>query len=124
MADMKKYNPVYANHTDALDEYGHEVPDPTPVEVPTSLGQPPSLADQVLAVLRSERFREETLGDRETFEEADDFDVGDGEYLPFSPHELSLDQELYGEAVSPPPPPSPAPPPAPVAGSDDDQSTP
>lgn len=115
MADTKNYNPVYANHVDKLDEHGHELCDPTPVEIPVDFSAPPTLAQQILEVLRSEQFRAAAVeAGAETFEEANDFEVED--YEPTSPYELSIDQELDGgnpfsidpggalEAVSPPPP--------------------
>lgn len=70
-----------------LDEKGHEIPDSTPMALPVGFKRPESLQDQIRRLIRSERLAMEasSLG-RETFEEADDFDVGD-DYDPTSPYE-------------------------------------
>lgn len=74
-------------------EYGQEIVDQTPVEVPAGLRRPETLTEKVRRmIVEQTRVIAETQG-RESFEEADDFDVGD-DYDPRSPHELSLDQEL------------------------------
>lgn len=53
----------------------------------------PSLADQIREMVRSERLaREVAEAGFETFEEADDFDIGD-DFDPSTPYEESFDAE-------------------------------
>lgn len=70
-----------------LNEDGHEIPDPTPVAPPIGYKKQPSLAEQIRQAIASERLKEaaEAAG-LETFEEANDFDVGE-DYDPSSPYE-------------------------------------
>lgn len=87
-----------------LNERGHEVLDSTPMARPIHFRPPPSLQDQIKAMVRRELSdRAASLG-AETFEEADDFDIGD-DYDPSSPWELTADQEdaLHSQANTPEP---------------------
>lgn len=60
---------------------------------PVGFKPAPSLADQIREMVRSERLaREAAEGGFETFEEADDFDVGD-DFDPRTPYEESFDPE-------------------------------
>lgn len=70
---------------------GQELPDPTPMAPPVGYNKQPSLSERIRDMVRSEHLRHaaETAG-AETFEEADDFDVGD-EYDPHSPWENDFD---------------------------------
>lgn len=73
--------------------------DDTPVAIPVRFTRQQTLTEQIRNLIRSEAIRAEALeAGFESFEDADDFDVGD-DYDPRSPHELSLDQELesYGD---------------------------
>lgn len=81
-----------------LDEKGREVPDPTPVAIPAGFKRPDTLAEQVRRVVRdlSEQAKE---GEYDTFEEAEDFEVGD-DLDPLSPYEEVFDPAL-GRAVTP-----------------------
>lgn len=76
-----------------LDEHGREVPDPMPVAIPVQFQVPESLEDRIKRIIHSQLSVEADAAGFETFEEADDFDVGD-DYDPRSPHELDLDQEM------------------------------
>lgn len=78
-----------------LDENGHEVLDDTPANVPVRFRHVDSLVDTVKRVIREQASLEAQNMGMETFEEADDFDCDD-DYNPTSPHEMSLDTELYG----------------------------
>lgn len=71
-----------------LNERGHEVPDPTPMAIPLGMRVAETLADQIKRMVRSELSRQAADQGAETFEEADDFDVGDEDELS-SPYELS-----------------------------------
>lgn len=85
------------------DEKGREILDPTPAALPVHWKKPPSLHDQIRKFIKSE-VHAQALGamDLETFEEANDFDVGD-DYDPQSPWEEQfhgqLDQEVRMEAT-------------------------
>lgn len=77
----------------ALAPDGSEVPDPTPMAPPVGYKPAPSLADQIREMVRSERLaREAQEAGFETFEEADDFDVGD-DYEPNTPYEETFDPQ-------------------------------
>jgi len=69
-----------------MNSKGHEVPDPVPVAPPIGYRRTPSLAEQIREMVRSERLRQEVeAAGYESFEEADDFEVGD--FDPRSPYE-------------------------------------
>lgn len=77
----------------AVNEHGEEVMDETPISVPlrpapASLG----MLQQIRSLIAGELSRKAGDDGFESFEEANDFEVGD--YQPYSPYELSLDQEL------------------------------
>lgn len=75
-----------------FDQFGRELPDDTPVEVPLRFRAPPTLQEQIKAMVRNELSRAAAMMGEESFEEADDFVTGD-EDEPFSPYELTLMQE-------------------------------
>lgn len=58
----------------ALNARGHEVPDPTPVEVSTTLRKPESMEDMIRRFVRVEGSRVAANNDQESFEEANDFE--------------------------------------------------
>lgn len=70
-----------------LDELGREVPDPVPVAPPVGYVRQKSLVEQIREMIRSEKLRDAAVaGGYETFEEADDFEVGE-DFEPSSPYE-------------------------------------
>lgn len=76
------------------DEKGREICDSTPVEVPLDFKTPPSIHQLIAQYVRSERAAEVArAAGVETFEEADDFDVGDEDELPLGGAELSAMHE-------------------------------
>lgn len=78
-----------------------EHPDPKPVAIPAGFRRPPTLAEQVARLVRSERFnREAAEAGFETFEEADDFDIDDDPPDPSTPFEPFFDPGL-GREVTP-----------------------
>lgn len=93
---MEKQAPIYEKFDNSdgrqvHDERGREIPDPTPIAPPVGYRKQPSLHEQVREALLAEKLRmayEE--GKMETFEEADDFDVGD-DFDPTSPYEADFD---------------------------------
>lgn len=69
------------------DNNGRELMDPTPIAPPIGYKKSASISEQIRSMIRSERLREEAEGaGYESFEEADDFDVGD-DFDPKSPYE-------------------------------------
>lgn len=74
----------------ALNEFGYEVPDNTPVEIPSKLRLGISRADQMRRFIRQELSRKAVDDGQESFEEADDFDLPDGEPW-MSPYEHMFD---------------------------------
>lgn len=121
-----------------LDSFGREKPDPVPMQPPVGYKRTPPLRDQIREMVRSERLRlEAEQSGQETFEEADDFEVGE-DFDPSSPYEevfegvplpptLEQQANLFAEAMfkrfgaaqpapkkeGGSPPPAPEPPPAP-----------
>lgn len=71
---------------------GEELPDDTPLELPLKFRRPPSLQEQIKAMVRSELSQAASDHGMESFEEADDFDVADDIDLR-SHHELTPMQE-------------------------------
>lgn len=78
-----------------LNERGHEILDSTPCAVPVQF-RPRSYIDQVREMIKREISQAAQVQGAETFEEADDFNVGD-DFDPRSPWELTADQEGYQE---------------------------
>jgi hypothetical protein len=97
------------------DDYGRELPDPTPVSVPAGFARPIALHEQIKRFIRTEMSRQAVTEEKESFEEADDFDV-DEEGDPLSPYEIpeGLPERPQGrldlDADPPPHPGAPAPP--------------
>ena len=74
-----------------LDDYGHELLDPTPMAPPIGYKPQPSMVEIIRAQIRSEQLAKEAEdAGFETFEEADDFEVDD-DYDPSSPYEEMFD---------------------------------
>lgn len=74
------------------------VPNPVPVSPPVGYQKQPSMVEIVREMVRSEKLRQEVMAaDLETFEEADDFDVGD-DFDPSSPYEEVFDP--YSEEIN------------------------
>lgn len=70
-----------------FDPEGRELMDPTPIAPPIGYKKSPSIAEQIRNMVRSERLRQEAESQGyESFEEADDFEVGD-DFDPKSPYE-------------------------------------
>lgn len=85
-----------------LNERGHELLDATPVARAVEFRRPPTLQEQIRALVRGELSRQAQEQGQESFEEADDFDVDDDSYDPRSPWELNFDQELEPRVVREP----------------------
>lgn len=82
-------------------ERGREKPDGTPVAPPVGYVKQPSLAEQIRNMVRSERLRQEAeSAGFESFEDADDFEVGD-DYEPSSPYEYEFDPEPVAAPAQP-----------------------
>lgn len=85
-------------------ERGHEILDPTPVEMPVRFHRPPTLQEQIKAFVQRELSTVAEAQGVETFEDADDFDVPDDPIDPTTPWELNYEQEssaasdLYSQA--------------------------
>jgi len=70
--------------------------DSTPMSVPVGFRRPPSLIEQMRSMIRNEMSQAAQLKGRETFEEANDFDMPDDPEDPRTPweHEADSDDEL------------------------------
>lgn len=74
-----------------LDKYGAEIGDPIPMAPPLGYQKEPSLSEKIRAMVRGEHVRLAALqAGAETFEEADDFDVGE-DVDPSTPYEEVFD---------------------------------
>lgn len=93
-----------------------EVLSPTPVVKPLNL-RVPSQSERILALVRYEYARAQQSQEVESFEDADDFSLDDGEEW-FSPYEEVYEPQAEPPASSPPLPPgdSAPPSPAPIVG--------
>lgn len=76
-----------------------EIVDPTPIHKPTRL-RIPTQSERIMAYVRLEQMRAQEQGQFESFEEADDFEMEDGEVW-FSPYEEVFEAS---DAASLPPP--------------------
>lgn len=76
-----------------LDERGYEIPDNTPVEIPSRLRLPVSRTEQIRNMIRQEFSRQAVQQGQETFDEADDFDLPDGEEW-LSPYEETFEPPI------------------------------
>lgn len=73
------------------DKYGREIPDNTPIEVPLRLRRPETMDEKMRRMIRELGPQLANKPDEaETFEEADDFDTGEGDE-PGSIYELDDD---------------------------------
>lgn len=78
-----------------LNKDGTPVLDPTPMAPPIGYKKTPSMVEIVRDMVRGERLRQEALeSGHETFEEAEDFDVGDEPDQLRSPYENDFDPPL------------------------------
>lgn len=76
---------------DYLDAKGRELPDPVPMAPPVGYQRQPTLTERIREMVRGEHVRLAALqAGQETFEEADDFEVGD-DFDPTSPYEEVFD---------------------------------
>lgn len=90
--------PFWVDNVAIQDKEGHEVPDPRPVSIPAGFQRPPSLQEQVRRLL-PDMIRQQQEQEVETWEDANDFDVGD-DFDPSSPWETIYDPTL-GREVTP-----------------------
>lgn len=100
-----------------LDKFGRELPDPTPLAPPVGYIKQEPLHVQIARMVRSQQLADEAAAaGAETFEEADDFDVEDGDDLQvLSTYENDFDPVAaeiarLQEAQRNAPPAAPAPP--------------
>lgn len=83
----------------ALTADGSEIPDPTPLEIPAGFKIPETAEQRIQRMVRHSMSEWAARNEQETFDEADDFDVGD-EDDPSSPYETAFDPVL-GRDLSP-----------------------
>lgn len=88
------------NSRPRLDEHGREIPDPTPVAIPSGFRKPETLAETVARLVRHQVSEHAELHGMETFDEADDFDVDEDPQDPGTPFEVFFDP-ILGRDVTP-----------------------
>lgn len=78
-----------------LDEFGREIPDPTPMAPPVGYQRAKSMTEIIREQIQGEALKQAAreMG-KESWEEADDFDVGD-DFDPTSPWEEQYDPVGY-----------------------------
>lgn len=80
---------------------GREYGDDTPIAPPIGYKRQPTMVEHIRRMVRDERLAQELAAQgHETFEEADDFDIGD-DYDPSTPYENDFDppiREVFQEA--------------------------
>lgn len=87
-----------------FDSQGRELPDPTPVAMPLDCKRPESLTEQIRRMIRGEMSNQAAAEGKETFEEANDFEVPEEDAeLTGTQYELMAD-ELPREFAAPPRP--------------------
>lgn len=92
-----------------LDENGHEIVSSIPLEPPLGYKKQPTMIENIRAMVRSENLRQEAeSAGAETFQEADDFDVGD-DVDPSTPYEEVFEPPIPADAPKVPIPPAAVP---------------
>lgn len=76
-----------------LNDQGQLIPDPTPLAPPLGYKKQPSMAEIIREQIRVHMSNVASQQGFETFDEADDFDVGENDF-PVSPHEIDEEQEV------------------------------
>jgi len=78
-----------------LDEFGREVPDPVPMAPPVGYSRSPTMTEIIRQQIMGQQLAAEAAAmGKESWEEADDFDVGD-DFDPTSPWEEQFDPVGY-----------------------------
>lgn len=90
---MAKVNPVQSGYNDR----GEEIPDPTPMEVPLKFRPAVGEVQRLKSLIREVISQHADEHEAETFEEANDFDVGEEDPLPLSAHEVAEDDDQFAE---------------------------
>lgn len=75
----------------------YEISDPVPMAPPLGYQETPDLIDQIRMMIRQENWASDNSPIDETFEEADDFDVGD-DIDPQSPYEDDFEPRVFVKA--------------------------
>lgn len=82
---------------------GALIPDPTPIAPPVGYVRQPSITERLREMIRNERLQAEiAAAGAETFDEADDFEVGD-DFDPHSPYEEIFDPPIPSSTGVPSP---------------------
>lgn len=92
----KENTPIVSQDGVVIHEYvdGKEMVDSQPVAVPVEFQRPPTMYEQIRTMVRSEMLaRYAAENEKETFEESEDFDIGD-DYDPRSPYENDFDPDI------------------------------
>lgn len=77
---------------EGFDEFGRELPDPTPMEVPVSYCQGPTLKETIQRMMHHEMLRQRADAEGfDSFEEGDDFEIEDDPLDPHTPYEAYFD---------------------------------
>lgn len=94
MTEKKFIQEVPRARKSRLDSEGREINSGIPLEPPLGYKRTPSLAEQIRAMVQSENMAQIVAAEgAETFEESEDFDVGD-DFDPHSPYENEFDPSI------------------------------
>lgn len=100
----KEYSHELARAEEYLDDKGREMPSGVPMAPPIGYRKQPSLHEQIREMIRGEKLRMEAeAAGYETFEEADDFSLGDDD----EPQTSYQNEAVFEGDVIPPPEPEP-----------------
>lgn len=95
------------------DSCGREIPDQTPIEIPTHLRRPLTLQEEIKRFIRIEASLAAQNDGLESFEEADDFEIDEMEAddipTPYLVQEQMLTPEPGSDSLEGTPEPTPAP---------------
>lgn len=80
-----------------LNEKGYEICDPNPASVSVGFKRPPTLQEQIQRLVVNELSNREAESGHESFDDADDFEVGD-DYDPRSKYEIDETLPTYRDS--------------------------
>lgn len=83
-----------------FNDRGQEIPDQTPVEMPAGFKKPESLTEQIRRLIRTEMSQEAVAEGKESWEDANDFDVdeADAELHP-TEYEIEMQPEVPNDKL-------------------------
>lgn len=94
-------NHKYHTSGNKYNDKGEELMDPTPVALPMTFRRPESIGDMMKRLIKNHLSRAAEAESKESFDEADDFDIEGEEKDPITPYEDDL-EGLNAPAINEP----------------------